>query len=126
MPETAAGHVAEAEIGYRRASTLLERVANEFRHVPEYQQKLAVALFDLNLLLAPTNPAGAEPVLRDALKTQEGLIAAYPDVPDYRHVLGRSLYNLARVLMERGDRTEARRHLERRSAITSSRWRPTR
>ena len=111
--ESAAGHVPEAEICYRRARTLLEGVANEFRRVPEYQQKLAVTLFDLNLLLARTNPAGAEPVLRDALQTQEGLIAAYPDVPEYRHVLGRSLYNLARVLMERGDRVEARRHLDR-------------
>ena len=92
---------------FGRAAKLLEPLATEYPQLPDYRQNLATVQFQLNLLRIATDPAGAEAALARVLDDQERLIASNPDVPDYRHALGRNLLDYARLLIARGDRTRA-------------------
>jgi serine/threonine-protein kinase len=108
----AGGRIAEAITALKRSRDLLEGLTREFPAVPEYQQKLAVAQFNLSLLEGRSDPAAADPLLREALAIQERLVQSNPDVPEYRQALGRSLYSLAYDRFDRGATAEARRHVE--------------
>ena len=64
----------------------------------------------LNLasVLEPMGAAEATRTYREALASQERLTAEFPEVPEYRLALGRTLYSLARLLVADDDLSGAR------------------
>jgi serine/threonine-protein kinase len=102
-----------ASESFRQAANLLKPLATKYPQVPDYRQNLAIVQFQLNLLRAATDPAGAAPALAQVLDDQERLIASYPDVPDYRNALGRNLFDYGKVLFERGGPAAAANLIEK-------------
>src|SRR5207244_2509902 len=74
---------------------------------PAFRQKLALSHVAVNDALAATAPAGAEAALRKALEEQSALLVEFPGVPEYESELGRSHYQLARLLLDRNKPVEA-------------------
>jgi serine/threonine-protein kinase len=89
----------------RHAAELLEGLVAADSQVPDYQQNLFLAKFQLELLRAAAGagPAGESQVLGQILSDQEGLIASHPEVPDYRNALARNLLEYGKLLLNRGD-----------------------
>jgi eukaryotic-like serine/threonine-protein kinase len=92
---------------YRQGVTHLESLAQGPTQVPDYRQNIDIALFQLALLKAGSDPAAAEGEIASILADQEKLIAAHPSVPDYRSAVGRNLLQYGRLLYDRGDSTQA-------------------
>ena len=92
---------------FRQAADLLKELAQRNPQVPDYQEDLDIALFQLGLLKAETDLAAGEGELAPLLADQEKLIAAYPAVPDYRNALGRNLLAYGRLLHGRDESARA-------------------
>lgn len=93
------GRSEEAVKSFREAAQLLEALCRRSPKTPGYRQKLVVAYVAVNDALASTAPAEAEKSLRKALEEQAVLLAEFPEVPEYQSEMGRSHYQLARLLL---------------------------
>jgi serine/threonine-protein kinase len=102
-----------ASESFHRATGLLEPLAAKYPEVPDYRQNLAIDEFQLNLLKVAAGGASAEPALALVLDDQERLIAANPDVPDYRSALGRNLMDYGKLLFERREPAKAANLIEK-------------
>ncbi len=97
----------EAEASFCQNAELLKALAASDPQVPDYQQNVSIALFQLERLRAKTDLPGAKEGMARVLADQEHLIAGHPEVPDYRNALGRNLMDYGRLLLDRGDVGEA-------------------
>jgi serine/threonine-protein kinase len=88
---------------FLRTASLLQGLADADPKVPDYQQNLFLARFQLGLLRFEVGSAGSEQDLDRILAEQEGLIASHPEVPDYRNALARNLRVYGRLLVDRGN-----------------------
>jgi hypothetical protein len=86
---------------FRQVTQLLEELARTDPDVPDYQQNLEIARFELELLRLEAGQAADTVGLDRILATQESLIAEHPEVPDYRNALGRNLLEYGTTLFER-------------------------
>jgi eukaryotic-like serine/threonine-protein kinase len=109
----ATGRQALAEQTFRESLALRERLASEIAGIPDYHQKLAVTRLNLALLLELRNPGAAKQIYHQALDEQESLLSLFPDVPEYRLALGRTLYSLSGLHFKQGEFATARMLLER-------------
>jgi serine/threonine-protein kinase len=94
---------------FRHAAELLEGLVAADPQVPDYQQNLSLAKFQLELLRAAAGagPASEDQGLERILADQEGLIAGHPEVPDYRNALARNLLEYGKLLLNLDDATRA-------------------
>jgi serine/threonine-protein kinase len=91
-----------ASEAFNQAAGVLGLLAERYPQVPDYRQNLAIAHFQLSLLKYGADPAGAEADLAAVVNDQKQLVAAYPNVPDYRNALGRNLLDHGKLLRDRG------------------------
>ncbi len=80
--------------------------------IPDYPQKLTVTRLNLALLLESRNPLAAKQIYHQALDAQESVLSLFPDVPEYRLALGRTLYSLSGLHFKQGEHANARRLME--------------
>ncbi|MDR3635519.1 MAG: serine/threonine-protein kinase [Isosphaeraceae bacterium] len=101
------GQTEQAVGSYREAAQLLEALCQRSPKTPSYRQKLVVAHVAINDALAASAPDEADRSLRKALEEQTVLLAEFPDVPEYQSEMGRSHFQLARLLLVRSKSAEA-------------------
>jgi tetratricopeptide (TPR) repeat protein len=101
-----------AEQAYKESLALRERLAREVTCIPDYHQKLAVTRLNLALLLESRKAMEAKQLYQQALDEQDYLLNRFPDVPEYRLALGRTLYLLSGLLFKQSELAAARRLLE--------------
>jgi len=108
----ATGREALAEQAYRESLSLRERLASEVAGIPDYPQKLAVTRLNLALLLESRNPLAAKQIYHQARDAQESVLSLFPDVPEYRLALGRTLHSLSGLHFKQAEHVDARRLME--------------
>jgi serine/threonine protein kinase/tetratricopeptide (TPR) repeat protein len=94
-----AGKHDESVASFKASARLLESLRTRFPETPAYLFKLAMADVAISESLAKTAPAQAESALRKALDEQAAVLIKFPDVPDYKSIVGRGRYQLARLLL---------------------------
>jgi serine/threonine protein kinase/tetratricopeptide (TPR) repeat protein len=110
---TLLGRPREAEAGYRRAETLLRRLADESKGAPEYIDKLARTRHNLGLNLAELGEeAEAETALKDAVDLQKKLFDDGGGVR-YRSELATNYNDLAGLLRLRKQYSDAEKLFRR-------------
>ncbi len=92
---------------FRRAREDQEWLVKEFDEVPDHRLKLSVTELHLGDLLRSTDPAEADASFAKAIDLQSKLVADYPQVPEYRSALGRTLTERAAFLAGQDRRPEA-------------------
>ncbi len=98
------GRVADAITPYSEAVRLVEGLRERYPKTPGYRQKLAEYRASV---AAASSPGEAESGLRKSLEDQRALLKEFPDVPEYQSALGRTTYQLARVLVAQNHAVEA-------------------
>jgi tetratricopeptide (TPR) repeat protein len=101
------GQPSAAEEEYRQAVAALTRLVADFPAMPRYRQNLGRSYFNLGTLLESTAPAEAEKGYRRSLELRERLVRDAPERFDFASDLALTENNLAVVLRERGELTEA-------------------
>jgi serine/threonine-protein kinase len=95
------------------AREIRKQLAGEFSAVPEYRRDLARSHNDMGVLLAVTGrPEEADSAYREAISLQKQLVAKFPNVPDHANDLANTMVNLAELLRDRKDFSQARELLE--------------
>jgi tetratricopeptide (TPR) repeat protein len=101
------GEVAKAELSYREALALYERLAAAAPGRLEYQFAVASTLSSLAHVLRADRPAEAEATYRAALEAFEGLNRLDPDNPTYRDNFAFSQMRFGNLLRVTGRPAEA-------------------
>lgn len=102
------GQPAKSEEVFQRARAFLARLPPEAREDPELQRVLSsITSNSSNALKDQGKDDQAESVLREAIVTQEKLLASNPADMDYRHNLAISLDKLAKLCHFEGRNAEA-------------------
>jgi serine/threonine-protein kinase len=83
---------------FRQAANLLKDLAQRSPEVPDYQEDMDIALFQVAMLKAETDLPAAEREFTAILADQALLVIRYPNVPAYRNALGRNLLEYAKML----------------------------
>jgi eukaryotic-like serine/threonine-protein kinase len=100
---TADGRAAAGD-DFAAAARALEGLTTDYAHTPLYREWLAAAYLgrgELHAAQAQPGPGGAD--LNKARELLENLIRFYPDIPDYRGLLGRTCTALGRLAAAAGD-----------------------
>jgi tetratricopeptide (TPR) repeat protein len=104
------GRPPEAEKALRQALAIEERLATEAPNVPDYQYVVGRIHIILGAVLKDTSRLQeAEQSFRSGLKVLQKLVSDYPNESLTKHTeeLANGYYELAGLLMERGQRAEA-------------------
>jgi serine/threonine-protein kinase len=97
------GRLKDAELAFREALDIQQRLAADFPTVPEYRQELARTHLNLGRLLLDTGrPPEADAADRAALDLFKALAAEFPAVPEYRRELAAIQTNLGLLLLNTG------------------------
>jgi len=109
-----AGRLAEAELTYRQALPLYEKLVADYPREPWYHHELAYANWLLGSLLRNTGRAqeGEKPC-RQAVANEEKLMADFPSNADYRSRLSTFLGELAETLLQQEKHAEAAKVAEK-------------
>jgi RNA polymerase sigma factor (sigma-70 family) len=115
------GKLNQAEVSYRQALDLQEKLVRDFPTVRAYRSDLAGTLGRLgNLQRLSRRVLEAERTLRKALAIQEKLVAEAPDDREQRRELGANYRALGQVLRDAGRLNEAEAFLRRALEIQKS------
>src|SRR5207253_262762 len=102
----------EAEKAYRQALPLLEKLAEQHKANPRYQQDLALVHNNLGAVLQVAGQViKAEEHYGQALSGFQKLVDAYSMIPDYLHELARSQHGLGLLLKKTGKAPRAEKAL---------------
>jgi serine/threonine-protein kinase len=102
---------------YREAARLFGSLKERFPGAPIYRMKLAVGELAIAEVLATTAEEVAETAALKALEELSALQSEYSGVLQYERILGRSHYQVGRVLLVKGKPADAVRHLEQAMAL---------
>ncbi len=100
------GDIKPALESLRAARAVTAKMAKDFPDQPRYRELLAQNLQNLAIATLETDPAGADQLYRDADGLFDELIAAHPDMVDYRIGKARCLLSQGWALAAIADKNE--------------------
>jgi tetratricopeptide (TPR) repeat protein len=113
LAATNASRTDDAIATYEQAIRVLEPLRSRFPGIPALRQKLALTHVTASAALANKAPAEAETSLRKAIDELSAVLTQFPDVPEYKINLGHGHYQLAILLLSRGQPVSAVAEAER-------------